>query len=171
MGNTSCKHVMTNEMRKESNLYKSRYIIYIASSFTIWWLYVNEQYEGLERWYIMPCTIYLTCYFILGSFIYLIVESLMDKNKLNQQIYKCMQWQQANQNICENKRMGLCIINPYAVKIWNPSQQYINPYPVSETNKKKYYTYDKYVEPRDYDLPNRVDINMNEIKPNNFYKN
>ena len=171
MGNTSCKHVMANEMRKESNLYKSRYIIYVAASFTAWYLYANERYEGLDRWYIIPCAIYMTCYFVLGTLIYFLVDSLMDRNELNKRIYKCIQWQEANKNLC-NKRMGKCIINPYAVEIWNPTKQFANAkaYPINmPSNSKKYYQYENYVEPRDFDLPNRVNTNMDNVKPGNFY--
>ena len=171
MGNTSCKHVMTNEMRNESNLYKSRYIIYVAVSFTVWYLYANEKYEGFERWYIIPCAIYMTCYFILSTLIYFLVVSLMDNHELNKRIYKCIQWQEANKNTC-NKRMGKCIINPYAIEIWNPAKQFANAssYPINmPDNTKKHYQYENYVEPRDFDLPNRVNANMDSVKPGNFY--
>lgn len=167
MGNTSCKYVMTNELRKESNLYKSRYIIYVAMSFTAWYLYANERYEGLYRWYVIPCAIYMTCYFVLGILIYFLVDSLMDRNELNKRIYKCIQWQEANKNIC-NKRMGKCVINPYAVEIWDPAN--LKAYPINTlSNNKKYYQYENYVDPRDFHLPNRVNANIDKVKPGNFY--
>ena len=53
MGNTSCRYVMKNELRKESNLYKNSQLLYFISTFLIWYLYIQHRYEGINKWYIM----------------------------------------------------------------------------------------------------------------------
>lgn len=179
MGNTSCRYSMKNDLRKESALYQNSKLLYFVSAFAAWYLYIRHHYDGIDKWYIMPITAYVTAYFILGTLIYICTEMSMDKYELNNRIYKCIQWQQNNKNLCDTKKFGKCVIDPNKVKEWNPTP----PKPVENTENKEKFTFD-YYKPSTHILPNfslateqsdnvnipvKSSYSTTDIKPGNYY--
>ena len=169
MGNTSCRYVMKNELRKESNLYKNSQLLYFISTFLIWYLYIQHRYEGINKWYIMPITAYFTVYLILGTLIYFCTELTMDNYKLNNKIYKCLQWQQNNRTC--TKRLGKCIVNVDDVQDWNSE----NPTVINEQYQQSINTNnilnqtDNYESNHIENIPIKSAYRGEDIKPGNYY--
>lgn len=184
---------MKNDLRKESNLYKNKNLLYTVSTFTIWYLYIQHHYDGIYKWYIMPCVAYISSYIILTILIYLCTELAMDKYLLNHRIYKCIQWQQQNKKICKNKKFNKCIINPNTIKNWNDQQSINNSYQSNQNiqqNQSNNVEQFQYYEPNQYNIPNFTQLadtpsqktenvlessnildssSLNEVKPGNYY--
>jgi len=116
---------MKNNLRKESNLYKNRKLLYFVCTFTIWYLYIQYKYTGYEKWYIMPITAYATCYFVLGFIIYICTEISMNKYELNNRIYKCLKWQDYHKASCK-KKFNKCIIDINKINNWEIPNSNLN---------------------------------------------
>jgi hypothetical protein len=174
---------MKNDLRKESNLYKNSNLLYVVSTFTIWYLYIQHNYEGVYKWYIMPCTAYISSYIILSILIYICTELSMDKYLLNHRIYKCIEWQQKNKTKCTNKRFSKCIVDPKIIKNWNDE-------PIIPEKKQPESPYTpqvpfEYYKPSQYTAPNFTQLastttpqsnkpppsysDVNIVKPGNYF--
>ena len=166
MGNTSCKYMMKNDLRNESPLYKTRKSLYFVITCCIWYFYIQHHYTSYHKWYIMPITTYVTVYLILGMIIHLITEYTMNQYDLNNKIYKCIQWQQFNNESCKNKRLNKCIINPDEVSNWELPQ----PKPITTEDSTQYNTEKfQYIQPT---INSNYSINpTSDIKPMNYFPN
>jgi len=176
MGNTSCKYVIKNELRKESNLYKNKDLLCFVCIFTIWYLYIQHKYTGYDKWFIMPSTAYVSCYIVINLLVYFLTEISMNKYELNNRIHKCLQWQFYNKDNCK-KRFNKCIVNSNQINNWEANMMTYNTQltqPTPQTDTKSYNN----IPTNNYMYPNFTQTNLsnynndednNDIKPGNFY--
>lgn len=177
MGNTSCRYVIKNELRKESNLYKNKHLLCFVSIFTIWYLYIQHKYTGYDKWYIMPSTAYVSCYIIINLLVYLLTEISMDKYVLNNRINQCLQWQFYNKDNCK-KRFNKCIVNSHQINDWESNTKYNTQniqttpqVPVQSHNNipTNQYMYPNFTQTQFSNYQNQNLSEMDEVKPGNFY--
>lgn len=170
MGNTSCRYVIKEELRKESNLYKNKNLLCFISTFTIWYLYIQHKYTGYEKWYIIPSTAYVSCFITINILVYFFTEISMNKYKLNDRINKCLQWQFYNKDNCK-KKFNKCIVNSHLINEWDNNSKY-NLESTPPVQVQKYtnipnnnYIYPNFTQTHFSNYKNEID----DIKPVNYY--